>query len=260
MGAKSNIQWTDLTWNIAVGCTKVDADCKYCYMYRQSLGGTRYEPKKVVRTKTVFNLPLKYKGTVSEVWPGRPLVFTSSLTDFFHPDIDEFRDEAWDIIRRCPHLIFQILTKRPERIMDHLPADWGDGWENVWLGTSIGSMAGMDRLYPLLNVPARCRFVSFEPMYERIDLGPGDKMLFLSKIDWAIIGGESGNDSGQYRYRPCETEWIEELATDLAESGVQVFIKQMGTHLAKKLGYKDRHGGDINEWPYHLQVRNFPNQ
>jgi protein gp37 len=112
----TNIQWTDNTWNIARGCTKVDEDCKYCYMYRDSMENTRYNPLDVVRTKTVFNFPLKYKETMSSVWPGRPLIFTSSLTDVFHPAIDGYRNEMWDIIRQCPHLIFQILTKRPERM------------------------------------------------------------------------------------------------------------------------------------------------
>lgn len=75
MGLKSEIQWTDATWNIARGCTKVDEDCKFCYMYRDSFDGTRYNPRQVVQTKTVFNLPLKLKE------PSK--IFTCSLTDFF---------------------------------------------------------------------------------------------------------------------------------------------------------------------------------
>jgi len=116
MAENSQIQWTDATWNIAVGCSKVDADCKYCYMYRQSLNNTRYDPFNIRRTKDVFTMPLRYKETQSKVWAGRPLIFTCSLTDFFHEGIDSFRNEAWDIIRKCPHLIFQILTKRPGHI------------------------------------------------------------------------------------------------------------------------------------------------
>lgn len=257
MATKSNIQWTDATWNIARGCTKVDQDCKYCYMYRQSLDNTRYEPKEVVRTKTVFNFPLKYKETKSAVWPGQPLIFTSSLTDFFHEAIDSYRHEAWEIIRRCPHLTFQILTKRPERVNDHLPEDWGEGYPNVWIGTSVGSNKGKSRLHSLFEIPAKTRFVSFEPMHENIVLDWYEKRN-LDKIHWAIIGGESGNENGKYRYRPCEVHWIDDLASTLSENGVPVFIKQLGTHLSKKLGYKDRHGGDINEWPFYLQVRNFP--
>src|SRR5690242_14727421 len=102
MAIKSKIQWTDATWNIARGCTKVDDDCKFCYMYRGSLDTTRYNPYRVIRTKGVFNLPLRLTE------PSK--IFTSSLTDFFHPDIDSYRNEAWDIIRKCPHHTFQILT------------------------------------------------------------------------------------------------------------------------------------------------------
>src|SRR5690606_41874640 len=131
MANNSHIEWTDATWNVARGCSKVDADCKFCYMYRDSMNGTRYEPKDVKRTKTVFELPLRLEGSKK--------IFTSSLTDFFHPEIDSSRAECWDIIRKCPQHTFQILTQRTERILEHLPPDWGEGWENVWLGTSIGS-------------------------------------------------------------------------------------------------------------------------
>jgi protein gp37 len=247
MAANSNIQWTDATWNIARGCTKVDEDCKYCYMYRDSLNGTRYEPKQVVRTKTVFHLPLRLSKASK--------VFTSSLTDVFHESIDSYRYEMWDIIRRSPQHKFQILTKRPERIIDHLPDDWGDGWYNVWLGTSVGSPKGMQRIHDLLKVPTLTRFVSFEPLHERVDMNLD--IIDLINIHWAIIGGESGNDKGIYRYRPCELEWIESLVSDLTPT-TAIFIKQLGTHLAKKLNMSDRHGGNIDEFPEHLKLRSFP--
>ena len=143
MANKSSIQWTDATWNIARGCTKVDEDCKFCYMYRDSMSETRYNPREVVRTKTVFNLPLKLKE------PSK--IFTCSLTDFFHESCDSFRDEAWEIIRKCPQHTFQILTKRPERIIDHLPVYWDDIRHRVWLGTSIGSENGLKRLPDLIT-------------------------------------------------------------------------------------------------------------
>lgn len=247
MSIDSKIQWTDHTWNIAVGCSKVDEDCKFCYMYRGSLNNTRYDPKVVKKTKTVFNLPLKIKE------PSK--IFVSSLTDVFHPDCDSFRNEMWDIIRKCPQHTFQILTKRPERIKFHLPHDWGEGWDNVWLGTSVGSEKGKQRIYDLLNINCKTRFISFEPLHERIDMNLD--MLDLIKIHWAIIGGESGNENGKYRYRPCKVEWIEELVNDLKVT-TAIFVKQLGTHLAKELKLKDRHGGNIEEWPENLKIREFP--
>lgn len=248
MGQNSNIQWTDVTWNIARGCTKVDEDCKFCYMYRDSFDSKRYNPLQVVRTKTVFNLPLKIKE------PSK--IFTCSLTDFFHESIDSYRNEAWDIIRQCPQHTFQILTKRPERIKDCLPDDWGYGWDNVWLGTSVGSPKGLSRMFSLSNVPAKIRFISFEPLHERIEAN-FDIGLMLC-FDWIIIGGESGNETGKYRYRPCETEWIYELLESFQSVGVSVFVKQMGTYLSKKMGMSDRHGGNIEEFPNGLRLREFP--
>lgn len=255
MGQTSNIQWTDSSWNIARGCTKVDEDCKYCYMYRDSMNNTRYNPLDVVRTKTVFNLPLKLQQ------PSK--IFTSSLTDFFHEAIDGYRDEAWDIIRKCPQHTFQILTKRPERVYENLPPFWKEIRDHVWLGTSIGSQKSIQRLYDLI-VPIQpgIKFLSLEPLHGEIDLpldsyvDMGHKMKDL--IDWVIVGGESGNDTGKYRYRPCELQWIESIVKDCREAGVAVFVKQLGTHLAKQMGLKDRHGGNIDEWPEHLRVREFP--
>jgi protein gp37 len=246
----SQIQWTDHTWNIAVGCTKVDEDCKYCYMYRDA-NRYGYDAKVVRKTKTVFRLPLKIKE------PSR--IFVSSLTDVFHPDCDSFRDEMWDIIRQCPQHTFQILTKRPERIADHLPADWDTGWENVWLGTSVGSNAGLSRVNSLINLTAkkwRCLFfLSMEPLYEK----PETPLLeSLKYFDWVIVGGESGNENGKYRYRPCRFDWIHSILDSCREFRVSVFVKQMGTDLAKWGKMKDRHGGDMSEWPPSLRVREFP--
>ncbi|WP_128545035.1 DUF5131 family protein [Larkinella soli] len=278
MGVETAISWTDATWNVARGCTKVDEDCKYCYMYRESLNNTRYNPKAVERTKTVFNLPLRLKE------PQR--VFTSSLTDFFHEAIDPFRYECFDIIRRCPHLTFQLLTKRPERIHDalrnaydeahwyNLPElgnmmfDWKNGRmpKNVWLGTSIGSQSSIQRLFDLLSLAAPrdggVYFLSLEPMHgeiilpldEEVDFGPKVKDL----LKWVIIGGESGNENGMYRYRPCRLEWIENLVDQCQTAGIAVFVKQLGTHIAKELGLKHRHGADPSEWPEHLRVQQFP--
>lgn len=248
MGKTTGITWTDVTWNIARGCTKVDEDCKHCYMYRDSFDSTRYNPLKVVRTKTVFNLPLKIKE------PSK--IFTSSLTDVFHEDCDSFRNEMWSIIRECHQHTFQILTKRPERIAEHLPEDWGNGWDNVWLGTSIGSTKGQMRIWDLTKVKSKTKFLSLEPLYEPLDLG----IIPLASMDWVIIGGESGNDTGKYRYRECKLEWIGHLVNQCIEAKVPVFVKQLGTHLAKEMKMSDRHGGNINEFPEAFRIRQFPNE
>lgn len=256
MSTKSAIQWTDATWNIARGCTKVDEDCKFCYMYRESYAATRYNPYLVNRTKTVFNLPLKIKE------PSK--IFTCSLTDFFHTGIDDYRDEAWDIMRKCPQHTFQILTKRPERIIEHLPEYWEEIRNRVWLGTSIGHSKGIQRLFDLITpIQPGIKFLSLEPLHGEIDLhlynfvDMGHKVGDL--IDWVIIGGESGNETGKYRYRPCELKWIESIIKQCNQFGnIKIFVKQMGTYLSKELKMTDRHGGNIDEFPKHLQIREFP--
>lgn len=259
--AQSKIQWTDYTWNIARGCTKVDADCKFCYMYRQSLNAKRYKPDQVVRTKTVFNLPLRIKE------PSK--IFTSSLTDFFHKDIDAYRAEAWEIIRKCPQHTFQILTKRPERILECLPEDWGDGYNNVWLGTSVGSPKSLHRAEKLTKVPAKVRYLSIEPLWQRFDkvglynrLKPystSEQKRLETQIHWVIVGGESGNENGKYRYRPCDLDWIEDIVDTCKMAGTKVFVKQLGTYLAKRYCLSDRHGGNLEEFTESLQIREFPN-
>ena len=264
MATVSSIQWTDATWNIAVGCTKVDADCKYCYMYRESLNSTRYDPKIIRRTKTVFKMPLKLKE------PSK--IFTCSLTDFFHEELDEYRHEAWQIIKECPLHIFQILTKRPERITECLPTDFFEGgYEHVWIGTSIGSQDAVKRVGDL--VMAFCMqqkiftnlFLSIEPMHGPINLNDLTvdigtlKYQAIRSINWVIVGGESGNNNGAYRYRPCEIDWIYKVISDCRKWGIPCFVKQLGTDLANRFNLKNRHGGDINEWPSELlKVRQFP--
>lgn len=254
----SNIQWTDHTWNIAVGCRKVDEDCKFCYMYRDSFDGKRYNPKEVRRTKTVFNLPMKIKE------PSK--IFTCSLTDFFIEEIDPYRAEAWDIIRKCPQHTFQILTKRPERILDCLPEDVSK-FKNLWVGTSIGqdSKEALTRLSFLFHAADQVKtflpFLSIEPLYGDVArLLKVRSFSFRYFIRWVIIGGESGNNNGKYRYRECKLEWIEEIVNICRASGIPVFVKQLGTHLAKELKLKDRHGADISEFPEHLRIREFPRE
>lgn len=245
---KSKIQWTDATWNVAVGCSKVDADCKFCYMFRGSMNDTRYLPTVIRRTKTVFNLPMKLKE------PSR--IFTSSLTDFFHEGIDSFRNEAWDIIRKCPQHTFQILTKRPERIKDNLPEFWDEIKYYCHIGTSVGSSEGIHRIITLQSIQdIPVKFLSLEPLYEPIDLvGNG----LLEGIDWVIVGGESGNETGKYKYRLCNLDWITTIVDQCTQNNVPVFVKQLGTYLSKEMGLKDRHGGNIDEFPTNLQVRQFP--
>ncbi len=247
MAQISKIQWTDFSWNPWQGCHKISLGCKYCYMYRnKNMYGQI--PHIVVKSKPLtFNKPLRIKEP--------SLIFTCSWSDWFIEEADAWRDEAWDIIRQTPQHTYQILTKRPERIAECLPDDWGEGYSNVWLGVSVESMDVLDRIYDLIQIKAKVRFLSIEPLISPVSL---PMIIMDSKISWVIIGAESGNNNGKYRYRLCELYWITRIVEQCKAAEIPVFVKQLGTHLSKELKLKDRHGGDINEWPKHLKIRQMP--
>lgn len=248
MGVTSNISWTDTTWNLARGCSKVNDDCLYCYMMRDG-ERYKYDGKKVRRTKTVFNLP-------NRIEDGKK-IFMSSLTDVFHQDIDSFREEAYQIMRNNPGKIYQVLTKRWERVTANLPNDWGDGWPNVWLGASAGNQKNYDEMVShFKHVKARIRWASLEPLNGPINLGLQGKNKGV--FQWIVVGGESGNETGKYRYRPCQLDWLLDVIDQCKQAGVPIFIKQTGTYLGKKLNLKTRHGVEPSEWPRELQIQEFP--
>ena len=219
MGKETGIEWTDHTWNPWHGCSKVSPGCAHCYMFRDK---KRYgqDPELIVRSaRATFNKPL--------AWKDAALVFTCSWSDFFHEAADAWREDAWDIIRRTPHLTYQILTKRPERIAAHLPADWGEGWPNVWLGTSVENQRWAVRAYQLCEIPASCRFISAEPLLGPVDLTAYEPRLDvrnpLELLDWVIVGGESGP-----RARPMDIAWARDLRNQCERYGVAFFLKQLG--------------------------------
>jgi protein gp37 len=205
------------------------------------------DPEKVTRTadKTFYG---------PDRLPKEPcMVFTCSWSDWFHPDADQWRPEAWQTIKRNPHITFQILTKRPGRIARNLPPDWGDGYENVWLGVSAGTQKTAKAFIPLLQARAAAvRFISIEPLLEPIEF----QANWLNGIHWIIIGGESGTETGEFAYRPCQLDWITEIIVQAGN--IPIFIKQLGGHLAKKLNLKDRSGGAMEEWPNGFKIREFP--
>lgn len=271
MAIDSKIQWTNHTLNFWTGCTKVSEGCKYCYMYRDK---ERYgkDPKDVLQVS------MKTINKVLRDAKAGDKIFTCSWSDFFIEEADQWRGWAWDIIKSRPDLHWQILTKRPERIKQCLPEDWGDGWDNVWLGISVENQKNAEVRMPILaNIPCKVRFISAEPLIDKVNLmsvytegwmpstsdpdnfeqhPPAEPYLFW--YHWVIIGGESGNENGKYKYRPSNISWYDQIVSDCTRYNVPVFVKQLGTHLSKLLNLKDRHAGDINEFPEHLRIRQFP--
>lgn len=215
MGNKTNIAWTEKTWNPWHGCQKVSPGCAHCYMYRDKL---RYgqNPLLVQRSKTTFTDPLK--------WNEPALIFTCSWSDFFISDADDWRDAAWEVIRRTPQHIYQILTKRPERILDCLPLDWSENFKHCWLGISAEKQKYFDLRYPYLaNVPNGNRtFLSLEPL-----IGPVTLDLAIRGFSWIIAGGESGGKDS----RVCDPDWIRSLRDECKAAKVPFFFKQWGNYL-----------------------------
>jgi protein gp37 len=204
------------------------------------------DPAVVVRSATAtFNAPLKWKE------PAR--VFTCSWSDFFIEQADEWRDEAWRIINDTPHLTYQILTKRPERIAACLPKNWphDSGYPNVWLGVSgENNDLFVKRWQILREIPAAKRFLSLEPLLESVESGLQSELWeYCSEFvwpDWVIAGGETGGPS---EVRPTDNQWLREIRDHCKRAGIAFFLKQITSG-----GYPI----PFDRWPDDLKIREFP--
>lgn len=238
MGYGTIIAWTQHTWNPWRGCTRISPGCDHCYMFTAQ---ERYgnDPSTVTRTKT-WGEPIKWQRE-AEARGRIETVFTCSWSDWFHRSADAWRDEAWALIKRCPNLHFQILTKRIIDVPKRLPADWGSGYPNVWLGTSIESSDFLWRSDYLRKIPARVRFISAEPL-----LGPLSK-INLDGIHWLIVGGESGPG-----FRSMDASWARDLLEKARRSNVAYFFKQ-SSGIRTEMG-TELDGATIKEYPINLSV------
>ncbi len=207
MAKTTAIEWADSTVNFWQGCSKVSPGCAWCYAER--LAKQRGQDFGVLRRTS----PATFDAALS--WKEPKRIFTCSLSDFFHPDADQWRKDAWDVIKRTPQHTWLILTKRIERVAEHLPRGWGMGWENVWLGTSVESYRYGPRIEALLDTPAAIRFLSCEPLVGPLFLGDhflkrrfaaDDPRSFRPGgrgVDWVIAGGESGGPEDRRLVAPC---------------------------------------------------------
>jgi protein gp37 len=156
------------------------------------------------------------------------LVFTCSMSDFFHEQADPWREEAWDVIRRCQNLIWLVLTKRPERILENLPEDWdeGRGFPNIWLGTTCGVPETFGRVDILRQIPCTLRFLSSEPLIKDIS------KINLDGIGWVLCGGMSGANS---KTDPMELRWAAGLYDTAHSAGIPFLFKQI-SHVKPEQG------------------------
>ena len=234
----TTIEWTDRTWNPTKGCSKVSDGCKNCYAMRmaarlEAMGQVHYQgltgksrgklawTGRVNTDEKALHAPLSWKK------PSK--IFVNSMSDLFHEGIEiDFLKRIWAVMSISPQHQYQVLTKRPERMLEVLKnADDFPLLSNVWLGVSVENQKQISRLDILRDVPAHVRFVSFEPL-----LGPISGCS-LDQIDWAIVGGESGP-----RSRPVKEDWILDIQESCRKANTAFFFKQWGGVNKKQTGRK----------------------
>lgn len=275
----SNIEWTEATWNPTVGCWPVSPGCLHCYAAtmtkRLAAMGQKDYAGLLNDRGDHFNglmreLPHKLDIPLKRKKP--TMYFVNSMSDLFDEQIsDEFLNRVFEVMERCTQHTFQVLTKRAKRLAEYVGWRWGkreDGpghripARNIWLGVSAEDQQRADDRIPwLLKTPAAVRFVSAEPL-----LGPVDFMGMLAftdglgserGVDWVIVGGESGVGC-----RPCHLDWIRSIVEQCSWSDAACFVKQLGGNprFSNDVEFfiDSKKGGDMDEWPADLRVRQYP--
>ena len=227
MSLNSHIEWTDATWNPVRGCTKISPGCKHCYAetFAERFRGVKGHPYE-----QGFDLRLvPEKLTEPLLWRSPKLVFVNSMSDLFQEGVpDDYIEMVCRVMATANWHTFQVLTKRSDRLRDLLRGRlrFAAEQEHIWWGVSVEDKKyGLQRVKHLQSAPARVRFLSIEPLLER--LGRFD----LSGISWAIVGGESGPGA-----RPMDEDWVLSLRDQCAASRVPFFFKQWGGVRKKKNG------------------------
>lgn len=222
MSDKTGIEWTDATWNPVTGCTKISPGCKHCYAERlacrlKAMGSPRYRNGFAVTLQPdQLTLPLRWRR------PRR--IFVNSMSDLFHEDVpDEYIRSVFAVMAEARWHIFQVLTKRSERLLELGPSLlWTD---NIWQGVSVENASYTWRVAHLHQVSAAVRFLSIEPL-----LGP-IPYLPLDGIHWVIVGGESGGGC-----REMAASWARQIRDQCEAAGVPFFFKQWGGRTPKSRG------------------------
>jgi len=239
MALKSEIEWTDATWNPVRGCTKISPGCKNCYAERfaerfRGVVGHPYE--------FGFDLRLIYHRLNDPLaWRSSKRIFVNSMSDLFHGNVpDVYIAQVVDVMRHANWHRYQVLTKRSERLRDYVNRLIADSalLQHIWWGVSVEDRQhGLPRLEHLRETRAPIRFLSIEPLLE--DLGDVD----LRGISWVIVGGESGPGA-----RRMEPNWVEKIFAQCRQQGVRFFFKQWGGTRKKKAG-RLLHGRTYDEMP-----------
>lgn len=234
MSVSSKIEWTEATWNPITGCTKCSAGCEHCYAATlakrlKAMGNVRYKNGfEVTVHRDLFTRPLE--------WKKPKMIFVNSMSDIFHEKIsDEDIRQLFEIMNRAHWHTFQVLTKRPDRLVDlSSQINWTP---NIWMGVTVENTCALERLAKLKRCGAKIKFVSAEPLLESIN------QIDLNGIDWLIVGGESGAGC-----RPLEKKWVIELRDIAKRSNTPFFFKQWGGFHHSQAG-SELDGVEYKEYP-----------
>lgn len=238
MADKTNIEWTDSTWNPVTGCTKISRGCDNCYAERiaerfRGVPGNHFEQG--------FDLTLRPARLTQPLSWRRPrMIFVNSMSDQFHKDIPaSYTDQVFDTMEQADQHVFQVLTKRSSNMRKYLRRRYADGLcpAHIWCGVSVEDAQAKSRIKHLQDAPATTRFLSIEPL-----LSPVGE-LDLDGIDWVIVGGESGPG-----FRPMEADWVREVRDQCVEQDVSFFFKQWGGFRSKSNG-RELDGQEWSEFP-----------
>ena len=237
--AQSKIEWTELTWNPITGCTKISAGCKFCYAEVMS---KRLKGMGVSKYKDGFKLAI-HEGALAEpyTWKHSKIVFVNSMSDLFQKNVPiEFIQKVFKVMNENPQHVFQVLTKRADLLLEYDKAKLLKWTHNIWMGVSVEDERVKSRIALLRRTKAKTKFLSLEPL-----IGPLSKMN-LKKIDWVIVGGESGR-----KPRPMNPDWVLDIQEQCNKAEVAFFFKQWGGTNKKKTGrkLKGRTWDEMPEFP-----------
>jgi protein gp37 len=220
--AASKIEWTDVTWNPVTGCNKISPGCKHCYAERLSkrLKATGMEKYRngfaVTLHPDTLDIPLRWRKPRS--------IFVNSMSDLFHDEVpDEFIAQVFDVMTRADWHRYQVLTKRPERVVGlNAQLPWPG---QIWMGASVENSDYEHRIDLLRDTDAAIKFLSLEPLLSPLP------DLDLEGIDWVIVGGESGPGA-----REMKEEWAIDIRDQCHAAGVPFYFKQWGGVFKKRHG------------------------
>lgn len=277
MAETTGIAWTDATWSPILGCSPASPGCTICYALRD-VWRMAHNPNPKIATprqglveKTSAGV-LRWTGKVSLLpdhlsvplrWRKPRRIFVANQADLFHENVPaDFVEQVFQVMSQASQHTFQLLTKRAER-MRRVVFDFYEKQgvlqplPNAWLGVSVEGRRERYRIHELEAAPAALRYLSLEPLLEDL----GDLELAASRVDWVIVGGESGQ-----RARPCDPAWVRSIVAQCEAAGVPCFVKQLGSVWARSprtndaylLGGGHQAGADPEEWPDDLRVQQFP--